>query len=81
MDRRNWEQRNTDITLYETNQELESQRLGLYQATQWADQTQRKKDQFLWKTDQNLSRKSSKRLKNLRSYEELVAKKQIEPDN
>ena len=27
MDRKNWERRNSDITLYETNQQLESQRL------------------------------------------------------
>ena len=44
MDIRNWEHRNADIAFfYETNRELESQRLGLYQANQWADQAQREK--------------------------------------
>ena len=41
MDKRNWEQRSADIALYETNQKLESQRLELHQANQWADQAQR----------------------------------------
>ena len=45
MDFLNWEQRNSDNALCETNRELESQRLELYQANQWADQAQRgKKD-------------------------------------
>ena len=44
MDTRNWEQRNADIALYETNRELESQRLELYQANKWADQAQMRKD-------------------------------------
>ena len=44
MDRRSWwEQRNSDVALHETNRELESQRLELYQANQWADQAQREK--------------------------------------
>ena len=33
-----WEQRDADIALYETNRQLESQRLELCQANQWADQ-------------------------------------------
>ena len=37
MDIRNWEQRNSDMALYETNRELESQRLEPYQANQWAE--------------------------------------------
>ena len=41
MDTINWEQRNSDVALYETHQELESQRLELYQANQCADQAQR----------------------------------------
>ena len=32
--------------LYETNRELESQSLELYQANQWADQAQREKNLF-----------------------------------
>ena len=46
MVRRNWEQRNADIALYETNREVESQRLELYQATQWADQAQREREKI-----------------------------------
>ena len=42
-DIRNWEQSNADIALHETNRELESQRLELHQADQWADQAQREK--------------------------------------
>ena len=38
--KRNWEQRYAVIALYATNRELESQRLELYQANQWADQDQ-----------------------------------------
>ena len=40
MDRKSWERRNSDIAQYETNQQLESQRLELYQANQWAGQAQ-----------------------------------------
>ena len=43
MDIRIWEQRNADIALYETNRELNSQRLELHQANQWAGQAQREK--------------------------------------
>ena len=39
----NWEKRNSDIALCDTHQELESQRLQLQQASQWADQAQRAK--------------------------------------
>ena len=42
MDMRNWEPRNADIALHETNRELESQRLE-HQASQWAIQAQREK--------------------------------------
>ena len=38
---KHWEKRNADTALYETHQELESQRLQLQQANQWADQAQR----------------------------------------
>ena len=41
MDRRSWERINSDIALNETNQQLEPQRLELYQANQWPDQGQR----------------------------------------
>ena len=45
MDIRHWEQRNADIALYETR-ELESQRLELYQANQWADQDQAQREKI-----------------------------------
>ena len=41
MDRKSWERRKSDIALNETNQQLESQRLELYQASKWADQAQK----------------------------------------
>ena len=47
MDIGNWERRKSDIVLYGTNRELESQRLELYQANQWADQAQKYYGQFL----------------------------------
>ena len=40
-DIRNWERRNSEKALYETNRELESQRLD--QANHWVDQAQREK--------------------------------------
>ena len=42
-----WEKRNSDIALFEINQEFESQRLQLQQANQWADQSQR--DNVVWR--------------------------------
>ena len=41
MDRKSRERRNSGVALCQTNQQLESQRLELYQANQWADQAQR----------------------------------------
>ena len=46
MDRRSWERRNSDIALHETNRQLESQRLELYQANQWSDQAQKDNSRF-----------------------------------
>ena len=40
---KNWEKRNSDISLYVINQEFESQRFQQQQANQWADQAQREK--------------------------------------
>ena len=37
------EKRSSDMALFETNRELESQRLELYQGHQWADQAQRER--------------------------------------
>ena len=38
---KHWERRNSDLALYEINQEFPSQRFQLQQADQWADQAQR----------------------------------------
>ena len=65
MDIRNSEQRNADIVLYKTNRELESQRLELYQANQWADQAQREKINLCGELEnekQTLPRKPRKNL-------------------
>ena len=40
---RNWEQKSSDMALHETNRELESQNMELYQANQWTDQAPREK--------------------------------------
>ena len=40
---RNLEKRNSDFGFQESNQEFESQRFRLHQASRWADQTQRDK--------------------------------------
>ena len=40
METREWEKRSSYMDLYEINRELESLRLELYQAHQWADQAQ-----------------------------------------
>ena len=68
------EKRNSDIALYEINQEFESQRLQLQQANQWADQAQNKI---------RLYRDLEARNRLFREIEELrkiVAKKQIDRD-
>ena len=40
---RNWKKRNSDIALRDINQEFDSQRFQLHQASRWADQAQRDK--------------------------------------
>ena len=41
VEARNWEKRNSDFAFQEINQEFESQRFQLHQASIWADQAQR----------------------------------------
>ena len=41
---RNWEKKNSDIAFQEINQEFESQRFQLRQASRWTDQAQRDKN-------------------------------------
>ena len=43
VEARNWKKRNSDIVFQEINQEFESQRFQLLQASRWADQAQRDK--------------------------------------
>ena len=44
MEIRRWKQTGSEIALCETHRELESQRLQLQQANQWADHAQREKN-------------------------------------
>ena len=72
------------MALSETNRELETQRLELHQANQWADQAQREKINLSGESDMRdiLFRETRARnCQELRNCEESVAKKQIEPDN
>ena len=41
VEARNWEKRNSDTAFHEINQDFESQRFHLHQASRWADQAQR----------------------------------------
>ena len=43
VEARNWEKRISDFAFQEINQEFESQRFQLHQASRWADQAQRDK--------------------------------------
>ena len=43
VETRNWDKRNFDFAFREINQEFESQRFQLHQASRWADQAQRDK--------------------------------------
>ena len=43
MEIQNWEQRNSEHALFESQRELDSQRLQLLEANQWADQAQRER--------------------------------------
>ena len=51
MEIRNWEQKSSDMALCEVNRELESQRLELYQANQWAAQGIREKINLSWELE------------------------------
>ena len=43
----NWKKKNSDFVLQEINQEFESQRFQLHQASRWADQAQRDREKEL----------------------------------
>ena len=52
VEARNWEKRNSDSAFHEINQKFESQRFQLHQASRWADQVQRERENenpFVWK--------------------------------
>ena len=82
MEMRSSERRNSDMAQNENNQELDSQRLELYHANQWADQAPREKIYLCGGLGEIDSSKivAQQIVKKLRSYEESVSKKQIEPD-
>ena len=66
MGRKSWERIKFVVALFETKQQLESQRLDLFQANQWADQAQKCKHKIIWIIaceEQNLPRSSRKKLK------------------
>ena len=68
MDISNWEHRKSDI---ETNRELESQRLELYQANQWADQAQREKINLYGELEMRNRLCQESRAQNCQEIEEL----------
>ena len=43
FDSRDWEQGKSEFALYECQQQLESERRELFEASQWADQAQRER--------------------------------------
>ena len=64
-------QRNSDTAVCETNRELESQRLELYQANQWADQTPRKKLNLCGELEMRNRIFQESRARNCQEIEEL----------
>ena len=44
MENRKWEQRSSEVDLYETHRELESKQLQLQQANLWAENAQRERE-------------------------------------
>ena len=78
MEIRNWDRRNSQYALYDTNRELESQRLELSQAIQWSDRAQREKINSCGELEMRSRLFQESRAK---IGEESVAKEQMEPDN
>ena len=71
MDTRNWEQRNSVIAFNDTNRELESQRLELYQASQRPDQAQREKINLCGELEMRNRLFQESRARNCQEIEEL----------
>ena len=65
---KHWEETNSDIPLYETHRELESQRLQVQQANQWA---QREKISLCGELDMRNSLFRENRAKDCHEIEEL----------
>ena len=64
VEARSWEKRNSDFAIQEINEEFESQRFQLHQASPWADQAQRQ-NKLVWRIGIEkwaLPRESCKRL-------------------
>ena len=68
---KNWEQRDCDVALYETNRELESQRLELWQANGWTDQAQREKKNVCGELDMRNRLFQESRARHRQEIEEL----------
>ena len=84
MDRKSWERKNSDIAPYETNQQLESQRLELYQANQWADQAPRQNIRLFGELStktESTKNITQEIVEKQRNYEEFAVSKRIESDN
>ena len=68
----NWEKRNSDIALYDTNQEFGSQRLQLQRANQFADQAQRCKMSLFGEVEMRNGLFREHQAKDCRGIEEFV---------
>ena len=73
MDVRKREKRSSDLSLHETNRQLESPRLELNQANRWADQAKRERISLHGELELSVEQEIAKKLRN---YEESVAKRQ-----
>ena len=71
VDVKHWEKRNSDIVLYEVNQEFEPPRLQLQQANQCADQAQREKIRLCGELEMRNRLFNESRAKDCQENEEL----------
>ena len=87
MEVRNREQKSSGMALCETNRELESQRLELYQANRWADQAQREKIKLCGELEMNNRNFQEHRARDCQEISRITknllrrTKKQVDPDN
>ena len=80
VEERKCEQRNSDIAFHEINQEFESQRFQLQQASRWADQAQRDKISLHGELELRKRLFQENHARDCEEIEEFVAKSQIEQD-